>query len=109
MNVTTAFEINDIVRHKYGGKFTYRHGSAENIRYEIIYIHVETCSAGSQIFYTCRPLFINRDKDYASDEVKTSIRCADNTQLKDIRFREDEVSPCDTATLADIMSCKEAE
>ena len=115
MNTKTAFEINSIVRHKFGKEKT-KFNTRTITRYEVLYINTETCSAGTQIFYRCRPILITESKDYEDKtQVIHDVHVADVTPVNraggqgECLFREDELLPCDEAMLKIIMDSTQAE
>jgi len=115
MNTKTAFDINSIVRHKFGGAKT-RYGSKIIVRYEVLYISTETCSAGTQIFYRCRPIQITEQENFKEPSVVIhDVISSDMIPVNraggqgECFFREDELLPCDEAMLKIIMDSTQAE
>lgn len=115
MNIKTAFDINSIVRHKFGGTKT-GYGSKTIIRYEVLYIGTETCSAGTQIFYRCRPIQITERDDFKEPSVVVhDVIVSDMTPANraggqgECFFREDELLPCDEKMLRIIMDSQQGE
>ena len=107
MTIVTKFQINDLLRHKYGNGFEREFAGKRTVRYEVLYISTETCSAGTQIFYTCRPITVvstKRGHGIEDDIVSVDVQVADLADLSRCKFREDEVIECDPETLAHIHS-----
>lgn len=115
MNITTAYRINDLVQHKYD-RTTIEGGDRSCM--EVLYISTETCSAGTQVFYTVRPIHVVQTKDYS--EVQTNGRYPMKLEVRhafypnnvgtqgSARFREDELIPCNRE-LAAIVRNEQSE
>ncbi len=106
MEIKTKYSIGNIIAHKFGRGHKEQERGSVSVRYEVLFIDINTCSAGSQIFYTCRPVFIERMiLGYGEDkrEVK-SVFPVDNNDMSKCKFREDEVVDCDAESLALITS-----
>lgn len=94
MEIKTKFNVNDLVQHKFQNTNTTAH---VKLFYEVLFMDTQTCSAGTQVFYTCRPIMITYDKDW-KDGVKT-ITAEDfnpgrTKESEYQKFREDEIIPC---------------
>jgi hypothetical protein len=102
MNITPKFKINDIIKLKHSRDWDPDDSFREAVRYEVIYIATETCSAGTQIFYSCRPMQVTESAYRSNDKVGTSsqVKVMDAVDFLRTRYREDEVVPCDPVTLA---------
>lgn len=92
MEIKTKFNIYDIVQHKFQKNVSKERGVDG---YEILEIITQTCYAGTQIFYQCRPFFKLYKKDYTRDigNVNTLIDILHGEKM-DIRLREDELKEC---------------
>lgn len=88
MNIEPKFKIGDLVRHKYS------RSNQKNdllIAMEVLFIHTETCSAGTQIFYQCRMLFQILSSSFKEAAQLLDIAPSDKFEIK---FREDEIVEC---------------
>ncbi len=105
MTITSKFKINDLVKHK----FSTSARDKESL-HEVLFINSETCSAGTQIFYNCRPILIVTEMDYI-DGKKTPVRYVSdgrNSQnINDmgcVKFREDELISCSQETIDFVLN-----
>lgn len=64
--------------------------------YEVMEVVTQTCYAGTQVFYLCRPLFRFYTKDYSFKEPEKRNVLTDilHGEKMDVKFREDEVRAC---------------
>lgn len=69
--------------------------------YEVQFIHTETCSAGTQVFYTVRPIIITYQPNFSKiKEEAKKLRSVEHGVTKDgtvgtlPKFREDELVDC---------------
>lgn len=59
MNIETKFEVNNLLLHKFTNT-----KNANITALEVIFVNTETCSAGTQVFYMCRPILVMTKKDW---------------------------------------------
>lgn len=91
MNITTAFKVNDLVAYKYGHSTDEMKSIAE-----VIEVQTVTCSAGTQVFYHCRRIFLRRDF-FKNEQEKWVVSYGIAGERRDIpydRYREDELIEC---------------
>ncbi len=96
MNIETKFKINDLVQHKFAKLATLKgmNDSKSAIKfYEVLYIHTETCSAGTQVFYRCRPYYPIFENAYKADSeiIDIGYGMGENVNQGTSYFREDEL------------------
>ena len=92
MKIETQFTINNLIKHKFdtGEK-------AGHTLFEVLGISTDTCYAGTQIFYTCRPiLLIKIWKDKWKEEGEFDWEVKHGVSGKDghnalQKYREDEI------------------
>lgn len=88
MEIKSKFSINDLLTHKYE-----RRGEKKVTALEVINIITETCSAGTQIFYVCRPL-VASNLAYTGEpkwHVSFGILRSESTDMAIVKLREDEL------------------
>jgi hypothetical protein len=90
MTITPKYAVNQIVRHKFSKTHKNDKGC---IAMEVLYIHTETCSAGTQIFYNVR-LFYTVTEGYGDKKLVTDIAYSTDEHARGLRFREDELIEC---------------
>ena len=102
MEIKTKYSIGNIITHKFGRGNRELGPSSMTMRYEVLFIDINTCSAGSQIFYTCRPIFIERlIVGYGEEKREViSVFPVDGQDVSKCKFREDEVVDCDAESIA---------
>lgn len=106
MNIELKFKVNDLIQHKYNKQ---KMGVLQ--AYEVLQIQTETCYAGTQVFYMCRAIILNIEKDYTKDGTKKYWSLAhainsNHSQMAWDKFREDElVAASDkfAITLSDVL------
>lgn len=101
MIIETKFKINDLVQHKFQKQGTTKgNGDFKSTMkfFEVLYIHTETCSAGTQVFYRCRPFFPLVENNYKEDGKVLDIGFGVSPQTIEgtAYFREDELKPMST-------------
>ena len=101
MTIETKFKINDLVQHKFQRAGTTKGNSdlRNSMKFhEVLYIHTETCSAGTQVFYRCRPFFPMLESNYKEDSKINDIGFGMGPQTIDgtSYFREDELKAMTT-------------
>lgn len=101
MKITTKFNVNELVLHKYNGGRNKR-----IVGYEILEIVSQSCYAGTQIFYLCRAIIAEKILISPFDEDKGFVWTIAHATSNDpsapmawTRFREDELV---TASLTDV-------
>lgn len=100
MTIEPKFKINDLVQHKFAKAATLD-GLSEMRSivkfFEVLYIHTETCSAGTQIFYKCRNYYPVSD-GYGKEMkiVDIGYGMGENGTQGLMYFREDELKPLST-------------
>lgn len=101
MEITTKYSIGDIINLKWNKTGDIANRGKSTARYEVLFIDINTCSAGSQIFYMCRPIVITTKEIGYVEEGKTvtTVLPSDTVDISKCRFREDEVIDCDPETL----------
>ncbi len=102
MEIKTKFNINDLVQYK----FHIENNKRSTFFYEIQFIHTETCSAGSQVFYLCRPIAILYSEHYLDNAKVIELSDFDLRKPRDgeyQKFREDEIVPA-SKNLIEIMN-----
>lgn len=104
MEIKAKFEINDLTKAKYDTAH-----KGQTILLEIMFINTETCSAGTQIFYTCRVIVIMKEfkHSYSKEgaytwEVAHGINNKQDNATGYQKYREDELIPA-TSDLLDIV------
>jgi len=101
MTIEPKFKINDLVQHKYQKKSELNKlDSARSTMkfFEVIYIHTETCSAGTQIFYRLRPFFPIVESGYKEEPkiIDLGFGVGSNGTEGTSYFREDELKAMST-------------
>jgi hypothetical protein len=98
MEITSKFKIGDLICHKYDISDDQKNAM------EVIEVQTVTCSAGTQVFYHCRPIVALKEFD-GYDEMRNKIykwKVCHGILTKDTnsyqRYREDEVIECDEET-----------
>lgn len=97
MTIETKYNIGDLVQ----GKYTLSPDTdATPVILEVQFIDVNTCIAGAQIFYNCRPHLIEYYKNF-DDTVKEGRKVKsihtnrnDSNGQTGAKYREDELKPC---------------
>lgn len=98
MTIETKFKINDLVQHKFAKSPTLKgmNDLKTSIKFfEVLYIHTETCSAGTQVFYRCRPYYPIVENAYKADSeiIDIGFGIGQNGTEGTSYFREDELKP----------------
>jgi hypothetical protein len=97
MTIETKFKINDLVMNKFQKNQTLENLSGkQSLQFmEVLYIHTETCSAGTQIFYRCRgyyPVISNKYDNTPIALLDFAFSIGGSDQLQGTySFREDEL------------------
>lgn len=78
MNITTKYEINDLVTHKY-----------HNVKnsagcFEVLEIHTNVCYGGTQVFYKCRGLGYQTTKSFEDLNLGNWIAKENKSPLENI-------------------------
>ena len=99
MKIESKFDVNNIVAHKFQ-----KDGHDAFIASEILGVQTDTCYAGTQVFYLCRNLMLQkkRDFEYKGDEVEKKHKWEVNHAISgDTKgqiplqgYREDEIVEC---------------
>lgn len=103
MYIKTRFDVNNLVRHKFDN-----HGDKEKFAFEVMEIGSNTCYAGTQIFYTCRPIVVikefkvkyKEDGEFTWEVYHTSYK---NNESGLERLREDELVELEQETVDIIL------
>lgn len=101
MTITSLYEMNQILIRK----FTKNNNKL--VAFEVLQIESSTCSAGTQIFYFCRPIIIT--KEPFSKEEKWNVNFGvgkTGGELGWEKLREDELLPA-PANITDILSANQ--
>lgn len=91
MKLTTKFEVNDLIKHKYNTP-----GKDSVAILEVMEIITQTCYAGTQVFYLCRAIILTKEftgfnkEDDRKWVVGHSIS-KDSNKISWERYREDEL------------------
>jgi hypothetical protein len=99
MTIQPKFQINDLVQHKYQKSAVAQYNLLDKNGakfFEVLYIHTETCSAGTQVFYRLRPFFPVPDNAFKQEDSKIidiSFGMHHDTAHGTVYFREDELRP----------------
>lgn len=88
MRIETKFKIRDLLRREYD---TPRRESITVL--DVMEINSQTCYAGTQVFYTCRPILLNRIYKPDGWEVSHAIGNEDGSTGW-VKYREDELLLC---------------
>jgi hypothetical protein len=102
MTIETKYNIGDLLQ----SKFTFDN-DPHPIIYEVQFIDVNTCIAGAQVFYKCRPYYIEYEKDFMGVRKENAKVVSIHHGNKDlpsggVLFREDELVSA-KQTLIDIL------
>ena len=103
--IQPKFKINELVSGKYS-QASMGHGFLAC--YEVIFIHTETCSAGTQIFYSCRLIHYHVDVEHQYNQEKRTTSLidvsvhTDNSNFPYCRFREDELKSSPDQVIKDV-------
>lgn len=94
MKIETAFDVNNIVIHKFSGISQFDSDKTQEI-FEIMQIESQTCYAGTQNFYRVRPLILQYNTDWIDGKKTktfTGIRPAHmSAGVEYCCYREDEL------------------
>jgi hypothetical protein len=98
MTIETKFKINDLVQHKFAKAPTLK--GLNDLKtaikfFEVLYIHTETCSAGTQVFYRCRAYYPIVESSYKEDSkiIDIGYGLGEDGKQGTTYFREDELKP----------------
>lgn len=98
MEIKTKYAVNDLVKHKYQSIQL----NGDDLCYEVLEIKTHTCYAGTQVFYDCRAIVKQIEKEPFSLEVKPEGKYSigfsiarDTNSMGTEKFREDELIDCD--------------
>jgi hypothetical protein len=97
MTIEPKFKLNEIVLHKFMRGST---NEKQAFALEVLYIHTETCSAGTQIFYSCRMFFATREWSAKKEILDIGFTTPEPTSCK---LREDELKSA-PQSLIDILN-----
>lgn len=96
MKIEPLFEIGNLVQRQYEDV-----GQEAKLALQVMEVITQTCYAGTQIFYLCRPLFAKRHK--WSESWKWTIGHGTAKMPNDAgwtKYREDELHIADDETIA---------
>jgi hypothetical protein len=107
MEIKTKFQVNDIVNHKFANLSNSFNDVI--VVFEVLGVLTDTCSAGTQIFYICRPLLLMHKGVWNKDMSKKTYKFVNvepkGKESDKARFREDElVLVTDVETLKKLKS-----
>jgi len=95
MNIKTKFGVNDLLVGKYQrSPFAERSKSESLICFEVMDVNTQTCMAGTQVFYVCRPIHGLIKNEYVDGEFVVSfvnLAVGATTRGEYGTFREDEL------------------
>lgn len=99
MEINTKFNVGDLIKHKYTSQSKKR-----KFALFVKEVTTQTCYAGTQVFYICRLIFVEKILDSKFDEEGTFEWVTGfNHEQKLCKLREDELTDLDKETL-DIIS-----
>ena len=94
MEIKTEYKVGDLIKHKYSSQ-TEKHKTALVVK-EIM---TQTCYAGTQVFYDCRLIMMEKEFEKTFDPGGPFVwRIGFNTENKVTRLRADEVQDLDKET-----------
>lgn len=106
MEITTKFNVNDLVQFKYNKRMNDGSGVLKDaivLLFEVMDIQTQTCMAGTQVFYLCRGIHGITDSDFVDGKrvkkiVQFAIGSAKSSEYTSIR--EDELKPAEEELVA---------
>lgn len=93
MTIEPKFAINNLVKHKFDNLTKGNFKAA----IEVLYIHTETCSAGTQIFYLGRHITATKNAKYENNPDQWTVghdMGQDDKGQALRKYREDELVEC---------------